>query len=152
QALIAWAPFQIMGASAAVESAAGTYFEIRIWAAPAGLINFALLGWFIGLGRAGLAFALQIFLNIVNVLLAVLFVIGLDMGIPGVGAAALLAEWSAALLGLVLARADLVRRGASVPFAQVLDAARRRRTFQVNSDIMIRTLCALAVFVFFTAQ
>src|SRR5690606_41118171 len=110
QALIAWAPFQIMGASAAVESAAGTYFEIRIWAAPAGLINFALLGWFIGLGRAGLAFVIQIFLNIVNVLLAVLFVIGLEYGISGVGTAALLAEWSAALLGLVLARADLVRR------------------------------------------
>ncbi|MFS8609895.1 MAG: MATE family efflux transporter, partial [Gammaproteobacteria bacterium] len=32
QALIAWAAFQIMGASAAVESAARTYFEIRIWA------------------------------------------------------------------------------------------------------------------------
>lgn len=152
QALIAWAAFQIMGASAAVESAAGTYFEIRIWAAPAGLINFALLGWFIGLGRAGLAFVIQIFLNIVNVLLAVLFVIGLEYGISGVGLAALLAEWAAALLGLMLARADLVRRGASAPLSQVLDVGRMKRTFQVNTDIMIRTLCALSVFVFFVAQ
>src|SRR5690606_32071649 len=85
QAVIAWAAFQIMGASAAVENAARLYFEIRIWAAPAGLINFALLGWFIGLGRAGLAFAIQIFLNIVNVILAVLFVIGLGYGVLGVG-------------------------------------------------------------------
>jgi len=152
QSLIAWAAFQIMGASEAVEHAARTYFEIRIWAAPAGLINFALLGWFIGLGRAGLAFAIQIFLNIVNVLLAVLFVIGLELGIPGVGVAALLAEWSAAILGLMLARADLVRRGASAPLNRVLDVARMKRTFQVNTDIMIRTLCALAAFVFFMAQ
>ena len=152
QSLIAWAAFQIMGASEAVEHAARTYFEIRIWAAPAGLINFALLGWFIGLGRAGLAFAIQIFLNIVNVFLAVLFVIGLELDIPGVGAAALLAEWSAAILGLMLARADLVRRGASAPLNRVLDVARMKRTFQVNTDIMIRTLCALAAFVFFMAQ
>ena len=152
QSLIAWAAFQIMGASEAVEHAARTYFEIRIWAAPAGLINFALLGWFIGLGRAGLAFAIQIFLNIVNVLLAVLFVIGLELGIPGVGAAVLLAEWSAAILGLMLARADLMRRGASAPLNRVLDVARMKRTFQVNTDIMIRTLCALAAFVFFMAQ
>jgi MATE family multidrug resistance protein len=152
QSLIAWAAFRIMGASAEVEAAARTYFAIRIWAAPAGLVNFALLGWFIGLGRAGLAFAIQIFLNILNVALAVLFVIGLELGIPGVGAAALLAEWSAAILGLALARADLVRRGATAPLARVLDPGRMKRTFQVNTDIMIRTLCALTAFVFFMAQ
>src|SRR5690606_23650962 len=152
QALIAWAAFQIMGASEGVESATRTYFEIRIWAAPAGLINFALLGWFIGLGRAGVAFVVQFFLNILNVLLAVVFVIGLELGIPGVATAALIAEWAAAFLGLYLARADLVRRGVSAPLAQVLDIAHMKRTFQVNADIMVRTLCALAVILFFTAQ
>jgi len=152
QSLIALAAFRIMGASEGVESAARTYFEIRIWAAPAGLINFALLGWFIGLGRAGVAFVVQIFLNILNVLLAVVFVIGLKLGIPGVATAALIAEWAAASLGLYLARADLVRRGVSAPLAQVLDIAHMKRTFQVNADIMVRTLCALAVILFFTAQ
>ena len=152
QSLIALAAFRIMGASEGVESAARTYFEIRIWAAPAGLINFALLGWFIGLGRAGVAFVVQIFLNILNVLLAVVFVIGLKLGIPGVATAALIAEWAAAFLGLYLARADLVRRGVSAPLAQVLDIAHMKRTFQVNADIMVRTLCALAVILFFTAQ
>lgn len=152
QSLIALAAFQIMGASTAVESAARTYFEIRIWAAPAGLINFALLGWFIGLGRAGLAFVIQLFLNVLNVLLAVIMVIGLELGIPGVASAALIAEWSAAGLGLFLAHSDLVRRGVSAPVAQIFDVARMKRTFQVNVDIMIRTLCALTVILFFTAQ
>lgn len=152
QSLIALAAFRIMGASQSVEVAARTYFEIRIWAAPAGLINFALLGWFIGLGRAGLAFVIQLFLNVLNVLLAVVCVIGLDLGIPGVASAALIAEWAAAGLGLYLAHADLVRRGISAPLAQVLDVGRMKRTFQVNSDIMIRTVCALTATVFFTAQ
>lgn len=152
QALIALAAFQIMGASQEVEGAARAYFEIRIWAAPAGLVNFALLGWFIGLGRAGLAFYIQLFLNVSNVLLAVAFVISLELGIPGVAAAALIAEWAGAGLGLFLARADLVRRGIGAPLTQVLDVGRMKRTFQVNTDIMIRTLCALSAFVFFTAQ
>ncbi len=152
QTLIAFAAFRIMGASEAVEDAAHTYFAIRIWAAPAGLINFALLGWFIGMGRAGLAFVIQLFLNLLNVLLAVVFVMGLELGIPGVAAAALLAEWLAAGLGLYLARADLARHGAAASLAQVVDLARMKRTFQVNTDIMIRTVCALSVIVFFTAQ
>ncbi|MGE8941873.1 MATE family efflux transporter [Leptospira interrogans] len=152
QSLIAWAALQIMGASAAVEEAARTYFEIRIWAAPAGLINFALLGWFIGLGRTGLAFWVQIFLNVMNMLLAVLLVMGLDYGVAGVGTAALVSEWAAAILGLFLAYRELLRRGAVVSVAQVLSAARIKRTFQVNSDIMIRTLCAITVVLFFTAQ
>lgn len=152
QGLIAWAAFQVMGASAAVEEAARTYFEIRIWAAPAGLINFALLGWFIGLGRTGLAFWVQIFLNLMNMVLAIILVIALEYGVAGVGTAALVSEWAAAVLGLFLAYRDLVRRGAAAELRQVFDAAQIRRTFQVNSDIMIRTLCAITVVLFFTAQ
>ncbi len=152
QALIAWAAFQVMGASAAVEEAARTYFEIRIWAAPAGLINFALLGWFIGIGRTGLAVLVQIFLNLMNMALAIVLVMGLAYGVAGVGTAALVSEWSAALVGLVLAYRELVRRGAVADVRQVFDPAHIKRTFQVNSDIMIRTLCAVTVVLFFTAQ
>lgn len=152
QSLIALTAFYVMGASEAVEKAAYTYFSIRIWAAPAGLINFALLGWFIGMGRASLAFVIQIFLNVLNMLLAVLFVVGLGLGVAGVGAAALIAEWAATFLGLYLTWAILARRGYRADLRQVLDLARLRRTFQVNTDIMIRTALALTVVVFFTAQ
>jgi MATE family multidrug resistance protein len=82
----------------------------------------------------------------------VLFVSYLGYGIPGVATAALMAEWLAALLGLAIAYADLVRRGAAAPMSQVLDLARMKLTFRVNSDIMIRTVCALIVALFFTAQ
>jgi len=77
QSQVKAASFWLMGGSEAVQSAAATYFDIRIWAAPAGLVNFALLGWFIGLGRAGLAFAVQLLLNLLNIALAIGFVSGL---------------------------------------------------------------------------
>ena len=43
--------FTLLGASHEVEQLARGYFDVRIWAAPATLANYALLGWFIGLGR-----------------------------------------------------------------------------------------------------
>ena len=79
------------------------YFDIRIWAAPSGLVNFAVLGWLIGLGRAGVAFALQLFLNILNIVLAVAFTLGLSGGIAGVAWAALVSETAGAAAGLVAA-------------------------------------------------
>lgn len=152
QSLLAFVAFGVIGASAAVESAGRTYFDIRIWAAPAGLVNFALLGWFIGLGRTGLAFWIQLFLNGLNVLLAVVFVIALGWGVAGVAVAALMAEWLAAFLGLVLAYHEARRRGAQTDLVRALGLEQLKRALQVNGDIMIRTLSALAVFMFFMAQ
>ncbi|HHK74909.1 MAG TPA: MATE family efflux transporter, partial [Rhizobiales bacterium] len=70
--------------TAATESAAANYFTIRIWSAPAALMNFALLGWFIGLGRARTAFALQLILNLTNMALDALFVLRFGMSVDGV--------------------------------------------------------------------
>jgi hypothetical protein len=38
----------------------------RIWSAPAALVNYALLGWFIGLARSKLGLVLQLLLNLCN--------------------------------------------------------------------------------------
>lgn len=152
QSLIAFAAFGAMGASQEVESPARLYFDIRIWSTPAGLMNFALLGWFIGLGRATLAFWIQLFLNGLNIILAVLLVVSFELGVMGVALAAFLAEWMAAIVGLGIAARELRRRGAFAALGQVLDGTRLRRALVVNVDIMIRTLAVLTAFVFFTAR
>jgi len=55
-----------LGGSPAVQAATTAYYDWRIWAAPAGLANFALLGWFIGLGRTMVAFWLQLLARIIH--------------------------------------------------------------------------------------
>ncbi len=151
QAVIAAAAFPLMGASPAVEQAARDYFDIRIWAAPMTLANYALLGWFVGLGRAGTAFGLQLLLNGTNIALDVLFVMGLGLGVPGVALGTAMAETIAAVAGIALAFAPAIA-GPKVRLARVFDAAKLRRLFAVNRDIMIRTLCLMFAFSFFTAQ
>ena len=101
--LIREAAFNLVGGSAEIRAHGETYFNYRIFAAPAALANYCVMGWFIGQSRAKLAFAVQLFLNLTNMALSAFFVLGLHMTSDGVGLAALIAEWSAVSLALVLA-------------------------------------------------
>ena len=152
QAAIAAFAFWAMGASDAVNEAASTYFTIRIWGAPAALANFALVGWFIGLGRADVAFILQLILNMTNIALAILFVLYAGLGVAGAGLAILVAEIVAVAIGLIIANRELRNRGVWFDRRSVTDLARLKQTLAVNRDIMIRTGCLLFAFAFFTSQ
>jgi multidrug resistance protein, MATE family len=134
----------VLGGSPAVQAATTAYYDWRIWAAPAGLVNFALFGWFIGLGRTMVAFWLQVLANLLNIGFALLFVPILGWGVPGVGLAAFLAEWAAAIGGLVIAAREFQARGARLNRMAVLQPAKLRAMFAANRDIMIRTVCVLA--------
>lgn len=152
QGLIGLVAFWLIDASAEVERHAGTYLSIRIWSAPAALANYAMLGWFIGLGRAGTALSLQLVLNGANMALDALFVIGFGWAVEGIAAGTLIAELLAAATGLALVSRELARRGGAWELERIMDAERLARTLAVNRDIMVRTLLLLAAFSFFTAQ
>jgi len=149
---IALAAFGIIEASAKVEGLARTYLFIRIWGAPAALANYVAIGWLIGMQRTGATFVLTVFLNGLNILLSLLFVLGFGWGIEGVALATLIAEWSAALLALALIGARLKRIGGNWQWTRILEQSRLVRMVRVNFDIFIRTLCLLTAFAWFTAQ
>ena len=131
----------VLGGSSAVQAATTAYYDWRIWAAPAGLVNFALLGWFIGLGRTMVTFWLQVLANMLNIGFALLFVPVLNWGVSGVGLAAFLCEWAAAIGGLIIAMRELRARGAVFDCAAVLAPAKLKAMFAANRDLMIRTVC-----------
>ncbi|AWI81950.1 MATE family efflux transporter [Parazoarcus communis] len=144
--------FALLEASDRTEGLARSYFDIRIWAAPATLANYALLGWFIGLGRTDIGLVLQLVLNLVNIALDALFVLGLGLDVRGVALGTLFAEYFAALVGLVIAVRYMRRHGAQLRFGNLLVTERLKRTLAVNRDIMIRSLALIFVFVWFMAQ
>ncbi len=114
--------------------------------------NFCILGWFIGQGRATIAFVVQIFLNLTNMGLGALFVLSLGMEADGVGLSALIAEVSAALLGGVLVAQRLGKLNVRVTWNQIWDRTKVVRTLGANGDIMIRTLCLVFAFAWFTSR
>jgi len=141
----------LMGGSAEVQQAAHVYYNWRIWAAPFVFVNYALLGWFIGLAEAGRAFALQLILNLVNIAVSIALVLGLRWGVAGAGAAAVAAEIVASIAGLALAFSEISARGGRAPLSTVLSAGPLRRLFAFNTDIMIRNICLLLAFATLTA-
>ena len=144
--------FVLLDGSGEVESLARNYFDIRIWAAPATLANYALLGWFIGLGRTDVALVLQLLLNVTNVLLDVLFVLGFALGVEGVALGTLIAEFVAAAAGIAIARGHVKKLGARVTRARLLAAGEIKRTIAVNADIMVRSLALIVAFAWFVAN
>ncbi len=142
----------LIDASPQVEALARDYYDIRIWAAPATLANYALLGWFIGLGRARVALVLQLVLNLINIALDAFFVLGLDMGVRGVAVGTLIAEVAAALVGVAIAARHLRGLGGRWNFARLAAPERIRRTLAVNRDIMIRSAALIFVFAWFMAH
>jgi MATE family multidrug resistance protein len=140
-----------MGGSEGVTRAARTYFAIRIWSAPMALANYVVLGWLIGQARAGLALAIQIAINLINVAATIALVIGLDAGIAGAAIAAGAAEVLGLVLGIVVAR-HITHQPFKLPRAALLDRSKLVRMLSVNRDIMIRTAALITAFLFFTAQ
>lgn len=147
------AAFGLLEGSAQVESLAGDYFDIRIWAAPATLANYAVLGWFIGLGRTDIGLVLQLVLNLSNMALDALFVLGFGWDVRGVAAGTLLAEYLALAVGMALCARHARNFGRlRIDMNVWFEPQKLRRTISVNADIMIRSLALVFVFVWFMSR
>ena len=144
--------FSLLEGTERVETLARAYYEIRIWAAPATLANYALLGWFIGIGRTDIGLVLQLILNVANIALDALFVLVLGWDVRGVAAGTVLAECLAASIGIAIAWRHARKLHGHWNRAGLLASERLKRTLVVNRDIMIRSLALIFVFVWFVAQ
>lgn len=156
QPLIGETAIYLLKASDEIKGLVRQYFYIRIWGAPATLITFAFLGTFIGAGWTRDLLIVQLFLNGLNILLNVLFVVGFDFGVRGIALGTLIAEWSTLFFaGYLLARK--IRMGPiAFRFSQlrsrIFDREKMVALLKVNRDIMIRTLALLSGFAWFANQ
>jgi MATE family multidrug resistance protein len=113
--------------------------------------NYVILGWLVGQARTGIALAIQVGINLLNMMLTMVFVLMLHWGIAGAAIATVIAETTGFASGLVIARI-LLGPNYHVPRALLFDRARWLRMLAVNRDIMIRTAALIGAFLFFTAQ
>ena len=97
-----WGAFKVSPASAEVEGMARDYMQIRIWSAPAAVALYGITGWLIAQERTAALLVLQLWMNGLNILLDLWFVLGLGWAVQGVAFATFLAEWSGLIFGLLL--------------------------------------------------
>ncbi|MGD8566582.1 MAG: MATE family efflux transporter [Gammaproteobacteria bacterium] len=152
QSPVAWVAFQVIQGSDQVEQYGRLYFDIRIWSAPATFMNYVLLGWFLGMQNARAPLYLLTFVNLINMLLDFLFVMGLGYGASGVAWASLIAEYFGLGLALWMAIALLKLHPGELWQARVFDKQKVRKLIAINKDIFVRNLCLMFTLGFFTAQ
>ena len=152
QGLIVFAVFDLVEASADVEASARVYVLTRIWGAPAALSIYVILGWFLGLQNTRATLYVQLWMNGLNIVLDVMFVVGLGWGVFGVALATVIAEFAGLALALWLMRDALRRIAGRLDWDRVWSRGRIRLTLGLNVDIFVRTVCLVFGFAYFTAE
>jgi len=146
--ILAFAP-DLMTSDANVAAVTRQYFGIRVLTSPATFANFAILGFVLGRGQGVLGLVLQIILNGTNIALAILLGLVLDYGVAGVAWATAIAEVTAVVIGLVI-----ISRQFSAEYrpsrVEIFDTAKLKQLFQLNADILIRSLVLNASFALLT--
>lgn len=150
QWLFAEVMLMLVDCSPEVEVIARNYFFIRVWAAPATLSLFVFKGWFIGMQNTMYPMITDLWVNLVNMGASWFLSFHTPLGISGVAAGTLVAQWTGLLLAIMLMRhkyRDLLRS------ASVLQSMRWRyfkRFFSVNSQLFVRSMLMLVVYEGFT--
>lgn len=141
-------------AGADVRADAQLYIDIRFWAAPAWLVNAALVGWLIGLRHMRTVLAIEVAVNLTNVGLGVLFVLVWDWGVSGIAYATLISEVGKfGLLALaILPSARLDELKAATRHPDLWNAGRMGALFRVNRDLFLRTLLLTVAIMLVTRQ
>jgi MATE family multidrug resistance protein len=151
QSIIAWIGFSLLQGDDAVKTLATQYFNIRIYAAPATLGLYVFQGWFLGMQNARYPMLLTIFVNLLNVVFNILFVLQMGMKADGVALGTVCAQY----LGLALAAGMLFFKYrsfiAQIEWKKIFRLAAIKRFFAINVDIFIRTVCLVFTFAFFTS-
>ncbi|MFQ3194347.1 MAG: MATE family multidrug resistance protein [Colwellia sp.] len=156
----------LAGGSEKIQFYAKQYCDIRIWGLPAALSNLVILGWLLGNHKAKAVMWILIATNLINLSLDLLFVLVFDWQVQGVATATLIAEYSGVVIGLtyiVLAKKTvnqktlkslLIKMGLKFLSVkeQLFEKSALIHYFQLNRDILIRTLCLELCFVFITFQ
>ena len=126
------------------------YFYTRIWAVPAGIMLFAFNGWLTGMQNAVVPMAVAILVNVLHIGFSYLFSIVGTMSIDGIALASVVAQWTGVVTTVVIIIALYRKKLERVSWTEVMDMKAMKQFFNINSDIIIRTFCLVAVYTFFT--
>lgn len=140
-----------MSPEADVVELARRYCYVCIWGAPAVLGLYGFTGWFIGMQNTRIPMMVSLTQNVVNIIASLLLVFVGGMTVEGVALGTVIAQWWGFLMACLFYRI-CYRRLSKYDYRRNLFAAEPlKQFFSLNKDIFLRTLCLVAVNLFFTA-
>ncbi len=142
--------FYLVDASSNVEKFARSYFEIRIWAAPATLSLYAIQGWLLGMQNAKHPLYIMLLTNILNIIFNLLFVYQFDMKSDGVALGTVIAQYCGIVYSIFILNKHYKDFIIKVSLKELLHLESLKKFFSVNFDIFVRTLTLIFSFSYFT--
>ena len=142
--------FTLMVGEPAVEQAGYDYFDARVLAAPATLMNFVFIGWFLGRERSDIALILSAVGNISNIILDYLFIYAWGWESWGAGLATALSQYLLLVAALVFGFKHLPRGGLGEAWAAAKEKAQLKALIVLNGDMLVRTFVLQSTFAVFT--
>lgn len=127
---------------------AASYYRILIWGAPASLGLFALTGWLVGMQNTRANMWISLLINVVNITLSVVLTAVFHLKIHGIATGTLVAQWT----GFIASLSYVCHHYGYWPnhLSSIVKRADLAALFRINSDIFLRTLCLIAVTLWFT--
>ena len=152
--------FLVVDCTPEVRELASRYFFIRIWAAPATLSLMAFKGWFIGMQDSVSPMVTDLIVNGMNVVMSFALSLGVKalnyegMGFAGIAAGTVVAQYSGLLAAVLLVFFKYWKNTISTlttrDFKDVFKGSETRRFFVMNTDLFVRSLCFIAIYIGFT--
>ena len=146
------AAFLFVDCTPQVQELASQYFFIRIWAAPATLGLMAFKGWFIGMQDSVSPMSTDLVVNGMNILMSIL--LARYIGFSGIAFGTVIAQYSGLLTALLILvfryRKVVIGLLDRTDLKGLFKGEQTRRFFVMNSDLFVRSLCFIAIYIGFT--
>ena len=129
-----------------------SYATLRIYSAPAVLVTYACVGWFIGRRDTRWPMLIIITTNATNIALDFLFIIGLQLNSDGAALATVAAEYLGCALALYGVWRNLPERPDALFYRKLAKWQAYRLILRSSRHLLVRTTCLLFSFAFFTSM
>ena len=142
--------FGILSGSPDIEAFGIDYFNARIWGAPAVLLNFVLIGWFLGREKSSFVLAISLVGNGSNVILDYIMINRWGWESMGAGLATALSQYLALLVAIVGVAVSINWRVLPSALKEVLDWEALRSTVILKGNILVRYIAMITAYSIFT--
>jgi multidrug resistance protein, MATE family len=142
--------FIMLSADPAVEASGQAYYNALIWGAPATLLNYVLIGWYLGRAQSQKVLLLSAVVNFTNVGLNYLFIVRWGWASAGAGAATALSQGLMLGVGLGLASRQVTMAQLKRVGQHLLDLPALQITLALNGELMLRSFALISTFAAFT--
>ena len=142
--------FRLLKADSGVIEAGQAYYNALIWGAPATLLNFVLLGWFLGKEQGTKVFLFSLVNSGANIIFDYLYIVRWGQESAGAGIATAISQYITLLLGLILVWREIPWSSVQKNLENIINISALKATFSLNRDILIRTIALVSTFAIFT--